>query len=82
MLQDVLDLVRGAKGQPLSAAAIAGELKLTTAVAEHMLHVLVQRGKLLPVQSCAGCEVCPLHRFCAGSSGTQIRGYVISKSQA
>lgn len=81
MLQEVLDLVRRAQGQPLSAAAIGGHLGLPTPVAEHMLYLLVQRGRLSPVQACAGCEVCPLHRFCAGSGGALPQGYVISDSQ-
>lgn len=76
MLQEVMDLIRRSEGKPLSAAAIAGQLDLSPDVAQHMLHLLVQRGRLVSVDGCDGCDVCPLHRFCAGSAGVRLQGYV------
>ena len=73
VLQDVLDLIRRADGRPLSVALVAGQLGLAPDVAQHMLHVLVQRGRVVQVENgCRGCEVCPLHRFCAGASVVDI----------
>lgn len=69
MLRDLLNLLQCAGGMPLSAAAVAEHLGLAPEVAQHMLNLLVQRGRLVQVEGgCAGCEVCPLHRFCAGAS--------------
>lgn len=76
MLQEILALIRLSEGRPLTAAAIAGRLNLPPETIRHMLYILVQRGRLAPVDGCSGCEVCPLHRFCAGSNGVQRLGYV------
>jgi hypothetical protein len=76
MLQEVLDLIRRSGARPLSAAAIAGHLNLPPEMVQHMLYVLVHRGRLAPVDGCSGCDVCPLHRYCAGSDGVQRQGYV------
>lgn len=78
-MRDVLELIRRAQGRPLSAEAIAGQLGLAPEVVRHMLRQLVQRGRLTAVDGgCAGCEVCPLHRFCAGASGgVAVQGYVL-----
>lgn len=68
-MQEVFALVRSANGVPLSAEVVARHLGLAPDVARHMLMMLVQRGRLVQVEgACAGCEVCPLHRFCAGAS--------------
>jgi DNA-binding IscR family transcriptional regulator len=78
MIQDVLQLIRQSNGRPLSAEAIAGRLGLPPAVVQHMLLLLVQRGRLSPVGgACSGCDVCPLHRFCAGADASSVQGYVI-----
>jgi hypothetical protein len=76
MLQEILALIRLSGGRPLTAAAIAGRLDLPPETVRHMLYILVQRGRLTPVDGCSGCDVCPLHRFCAGSDGVQPQGYV------
>lgn len=78
-MRDVLEIIRRAQGRPLSAEAIAGQLNLAPDIVRHMLRQLVQRGRLAAVDGgCEGCEVCPLHRFCAGAgSGAVVQGYVL-----
>ena len=69
MLQELLALVREADGAPVSAEQAARRLGLAPDVAQHMLQMLVQRGRLTVVPSTgAACDACPLHRFCAGAS--------------
>lgn len=75
MLKEVLDLLRAANGVPISAGAVATQLRLTPEVTEMALRQLEQRGRVEQVAgACAGCEVCPLHRFCAGASSDVDRG--------
>lgn len=79
-MREVLALIRQAEGKPLSAEAIAGRLDLSPDVVRHMLWQLVQKGKLAPMEgACRGCDVCPLHRFCARVEGVAIQGYVPAK---
>lgn len=69
MLQEVLALMRRAGGAPISAEMIAAQLGISRDVAQHMVLLLVQRGRLVQVDGgCVACDVCPLHRFCAGAS--------------
>lgn len=80
-MREVLELIRRAGGKPLSAEAIAGQLGLSPEIVRHMLWQLVQRGRLAAVDGgCAGCDVCPLHRFCAGAGGMTLQGYVLVES--
>jgi hypothetical protein len=70
MLKEVLDLLRAANGTAVSAAMVSMQLGIAPEVTALLLRQLVQRGRVVQVAgACAGCEICPLHRFCAGASG-------------
>lgn len=78
MLQEILSLFRQTHGIPLSAEVVGRQLDLSPAVVEHLLHTLVQRGRLVLVdEGCAGCTVCPLKIVCAGAPAIPQRGYML-----
>lgn len=80
MLQQILALFRRSRGQPLSRDAIALQLGVPPPVVEQMLRTLVQRGRLVEVdEACTGCDVCPLHTFCAGAPTVATRGYALAE---
>ena len=77
MLQELLTLIREAQGLPISRDAITAQLGLAPDVVEHMLWLLVQRGRLSVVEEgCVGCDACPLKRYCAGAPAMGVRGYI------
>lgn len=81
MLQQILTLFRRSQGQPLSRDAVALQLGVPPPVVEQMLRTLVQRGRLVEVEeACIGCEICPLHAFCAGAPTITTRGYALAEA--
>ncbi len=80
MLQEILTLFRQTHGIPISAEVVARQLDLPSSVVEHLLHTLVQRGRLVLVdEGCTGCTICPLKIVCAGAPTIPQRGYMLKE---
>lgn len=80
MLRDILDLFRRSPGATLTPAAIGSQLGLSPSLVEHMLRTLVRSGRLVELESGAGCASCPLERLCVGGLTTHERCYVLREA--
>ena len=78
MLRKVLDLLH-TSGVPLSVDTISSQLDVSHDVADHLVHTLVQRGRLIEVnEGCTGCSSCPLKAVCSGAPTLSVRGYALA----
>ncbi|NTU78924.1 MAG: hypothetical protein HGA45_05890 [Chloroflexales bacterium] len=77
MLRDILAIFRRSPGATLTPAVIGAELGVSPALVEHMLRTLVRSGRLVELESGAGCGSCPLERICVGGLTLHERCYVL-----
>ena len=78
MLRRVLDLLN-TSGVPLSVEAISSQLDVSHDVVDHLVHTLVQRGRLVEVdEGCTDCYTCPLKAVCSGAPAVSVRGYALA----
>ncbi len=81
MLREILTLFEAYQGRTLSKEAIRSHLDVSPALLDQMLLTLVQRGRLVVVDSgCAGCDTCPLEHFCATSPTVSMKGYALAET--
>ncbi len=77
MLRKVLDLLH-TSGVPLSVETISSQLDVSHDVVDHLVHTLVQRGRLVEVdEGCTGCHTCPLKVVCSGAPTVSVHGYIL-----
>lgn len=80
MLRQVLALLQQSGGVPLSIDTISRQLDIPRDVAGHLVHTLVQRGRLVKVdEGCTGCSSCPLKVVCAGTPTVTAHGYALAE---
>lgn len=79
MLREILTLFAAYQGRTLSKEAIRSHLDVSPALLDQMLLTLVQRGRLVEVGGCAGCDTCPLEHFCATSPAVSMKGYALAE---
>lgn len=78
MLRELLDIFRREPDRAFSRSALAAELGVAPGMLDHMLRTLVQRGRLVEVEDCAGCASCPLTKICVGGLDLRQRGYALN----